>query len=89
MEKHDLAHIEAGVKEVSQILATLAHEKEFQGFLSIIHRPGWTTVAEAALVAGIVDSMRAHAKALADLKHALFTGAEAVALNPQPLPPRR
>jgi len=88
MDKHQLAHIESGLKELRDGLAALAHDKPIEELLRIIHKPGWTTLAEVTMVAGLLDSMLLHTRALTGLKQALLTGAEAVALNPQPLPPR-
>jgi hypothetical protein len=55
--------------------------------MSVIHKPGWTTVAGVTFFAGIVGPMLAHTKAVAALKQALFSGAARAELNPQPLPP--
>jgi hypothetical protein len=78
MEKHELTHLETQVKEMCQNLAHLADDTDFQELISIIHRPGWTTVAEAALVKGVIDSMHAQTKTLVGLKQALLTGSRAV-----------
>jgi hypothetical protein len=88
MQKKELERIEMGIKELTQNLSRLADEKSFETFIKIIHKPGWTTLAETAFVLGMVDSMLAQSKALIGLKQALLSGAESVELNPQPLPPR-
>jgi hypothetical protein len=59
-------------------MAQVADSADFEELISIIHRPGWTTVAEALLVAGVVEAMHAHTQALAGLKQALLAGSRAV-----------
>jgi len=88
MEKQDLTHLETKIKELRTSLTSLAEGKGFEEFISIIHKPGFTSVAEHSLLRGVVDSMLEQAKALLGLKHVLFSGAAKVELNPQPLPPR-
>jgi hypothetical protein len=87
MEKHDLTHLETKVKELRETLTSAADGKGFDEFLTIIHKPGFTSVAEVALLRGVVDSANEHAKTLLGLKHVLLDGASKVELNPQPLPP--
>jgi hypothetical protein len=58
-----------------------------RSILNQLYHPRWTTPAEFTLVNGVVDSMVQQAKTMLGLKQALFTGAEAIELNPQPEPP--
>jgi hypothetical protein len=78
MEKHDVGHLEARVKELSYGLANLADDKDFQELLRLFRKPGWTTPAEFVFAAGVVDAMLAQMKTLAGLKHVLLTGSQAV-----------
>jgi hypothetical protein len=87
MEKHDLTHLETKVKELRDTLTSAADNSDFDEFLTIIHKPGFTSVAEVALLRGVVDSMNEHSKTLLGLKHVLLNAASKVELNPQPLPP--
>jgi hypothetical protein len=87
MKKAELTHLETKIKELRTTLTNVADGKDFEEFVRIIHKPGFTTVAEAALLNGVVDSMMEQAKAVSGLKRVLLTGAEKVELNPQPLPP--
>lgn len=87
MKKQDIAHLETRVNELCQGLAGVADDTDFKEFLKIIHRPGWTTIAEAALVLALVDAMQAQTKTLSSLKVALLKAGSLVELNPQPLPP--
>jgi len=74
----DLKQVESRISNVTQTLKALADDRELTDLLAIIHKPGWTTPAEALLVNGLLDSMIAHAKHLAELKQTLLAGARAV-----------
>jgi hypothetical protein len=87
MERHDLKHLESKIEELRVSLTNLADDKGFADLLTIIHKPGFTSVAEHLLLRGMVDSMIGQAKSLSGLRQALLAGANAVELNPQPLPP--
>lgn len=88
MTKQDITHLETQLKELHTSMQSLAGEQDsIQSLVTMIHKPGWTTLAEVAFFTGIVDAMLAHTKALTGLKQALISGASKVSLNPQPLPP--
>jgi hypothetical protein len=74
----DLKPVESHVNNLTKTLKGLSEDKEFAEFLTIIHRPGWTTPAEKMLVTGILESMNAHAQHLTSLKQSLLAGARAV-----------
>jgi hypothetical protein len=78
MEKHDVAHLEKRINELSDSLRSLAADTDFEELIKIIHRPGWTTPAEHLFVTGGVDSMLTQAKALVGLKQVLLAGSRAV-----------
>ena len=60
-------------------LASLVGPSQQVGeLIPVIHRPGWTTVAELALVAGVVESMIKHTELLGDLHATLMRGVQAV-----------
>ena len=88
MEKRRIIRLEKQINDLQSSLAALADRKQFGELLRIIHKPGWTTIAEQLLVTGVVDSMLAQTKALVGLKQVLIDGAAKVELNPQPLPPK-
>jgi hypothetical protein len=67
------------VNNLTKSLKDLSADKEFEELLAIIHKPGWTTVAEATLVIGILESMNAHVQHLSTVKQSLLAGARAVA----------
>jgi hypothetical protein len=87
MKKHELTHLETKIKELRATLTNVADGGRFEEFIGMIHKPGFTTVAEGALFNGVVESMAEQATTLLRLKQILLTGAEKVELNPQPLPP--
>jgi hypothetical protein len=87
MQQHDLRHFETRIKDLCDSLTGAADRKGFEEFLTIIRKPGFTTVAEIALLMGVVDSMHEQTKTLLGLKQVLLSGASKVELNPQPLPP--
>jgi hypothetical protein len=87
LDKQQATHIEAQLKELHASLQSLSGGDSVESMVSMIHKPGWTTIAEVAFFTGIVDSMISHTKALSSLKQVLLSGAAKVALNPQPLPP--
>jgi len=88
MEKHDLAKLETKIKDLAAQLGSLTAPPHAEraankpvtvdDLLPIIHRPGWTTVAEFTLVNGIVDAMLAHTKAISTLQQTLLGGAAAI-----------
>jgi hypothetical protein len=88
LDQKQAAHIETRLKELHTSLQNLSGGDSVESMVSIIHKPGWTTIAEAAFFTGIVDSMIAHTQALSSLKQVLLSGAAKVQINPQPLPPK-
>jgi hypothetical protein len=74
-----VAQLESRIKDVDRAMSDLAEAKVTQEILQIIHRPGWTTPAEALLVIAALDSMRAHATALAAHGQSLLKACRAVA----------
>ena len=75
MEKQELANLESRIQETNKNLSKLADHTELQEFLTIIHKPVCTTVAEVAFVTGIVDSIASAAQAVLNLKGVLLAGA--------------
>ena len=78
MEAKQLAQIEGQIKEICGHIANLAGPRDFEELIQIIHKPGFTTVAEGTFLAGIVDTMHAHTKTMMGLKQTLLTGCRAV-----------
>ena len=93
MASHDLAALEGRIKELQQVMgelskpapsglkASAAGGDDFAELFTVIHRPGWTSVAELMLVTGLVDAMTLHAKTLSAMKQSLMAGARAVGVQ--------
>jgi hypothetical protein len=78
MDGSHVEKLEEQVGQLREVLRDLSDDKSFDEFLTVIHRPGWTTPPEWMLVEGGVRSMTAMATALNDLKQGIFAGASAV-----------
>jgi hypothetical protein len=74
----DLNKLKTHVSNLTGGLKDLSQDKDFDEFLTIIHKPGWTSQAEGLLVSGILESMNTHVQHLKTLKHSLLAGARAV-----------
>jgi hypothetical protein len=73
-----ITHLETKVKALSAQLKALADTSDVEELLSLIHKPGWTTIAELTLVSGIVDSIQGHTNNLAELRKTLLSGSRAI-----------
>jgi hypothetical protein len=74
----DVKAVESHIDNLTRGLNGLADAPEFAELLTIIRQPGWTSPAEAALVAGMLEAMNAHVQHLTQMKQALLEGARAV-----------
>ena len=63
------------VNDLTNSLKALSEDEDFAEFSTIIHKPGWTTVAEALFVTGLLESMKLHVQHLKTLKQSLLAGA--------------
>lgn len=86
MEKHELHHLETQMNELIKRMNSLSEGRDLEDVLTIIYRPGFTTVAEYALMKGIAEAMNEQARSLLALKRAFVSAASKVGTNPQ-LPP--
>ena len=87
MKESDKARLETKLKSLQSDLAKLSDAKPMEEFLQIIHKPGFTTVAEGMLIEAMVASLHGHIGAALETRSALLNAASRVELNPQPLPP--
>ena len=78
MEKHELAKLESHINSIKSAQADLGTPDGWDELWRIIHQPGWTSVAESALVFSILDSVYNQTRQLAALKNDLLSGARAV-----------
>jgi hypothetical protein len=79
--QHDaqIKALEGRLNLLGDKLASLIGPSQQVGdLIPLIHRPGWTTVAELALVSGLVDSMIRHTELIGDLHATLMRGVQAV-----------
>jgi hypothetical protein len=87
MKKQDLDYLESKTKELRATTTKMADGGSHEELWRIIHNPGFTSVAEGALIVAIMDAVVAHANTTLTLHQALLSAAAKVELNPQPLPP--
>lgn len=87
MKKSEIAHVESQLKSIRDTLAKVSDAKAHDAFLALIHKPGFTTVAEGLFITAIVDAMQVQTRSLGEMQSALLSAASRVELNPQPLPP--
>jgi len=76
--KHDIAHLEAQIKELSTLLATVGDTKDLVELAIIVHKPGWTTIAEQEFVRGTLNTITEQAKVLLSQRKVLLDGSRAV-----------
>jgi len=74
--KTSLTKLEKKLKGFNNAFGKLGNGDDVQEMLKIIHKPGWTTIAELTFVHGLVDSMHAHVEAISALKSALLSGSK-------------
>ena len=79
---HDAPHdaqikaLEARLDILGEKLASLVGPAQQVGeLIPLVQRPGWTTVAELALVSGLVDAMIKQAELIGELHAMLMRGA--------------
>lgn len=89
-EQH-VAHLEGRVRELGRQLETMSDSSDLEEMIILMHRPGWTTLAEYLLVGAALDAIQQQVELLTGMRQALLNGSRAIAqadeLNPQPLPP--
>ena len=79
--QHDakIKSLEGHLNQLSDRLASFNnHSKQISELIPVIHRPGWTTLAEVTLVNGLVEAMIKHTEVITDLHTALMRGSQAV-----------
>ena len=74
-------HVERFTKKlqaVRQAIASLPGDDFHQQLLIVIHRPGWTTIAEGMFFEALADSILAQTQHLTELHQQLMAASEAV-----------
>jgi hypothetical protein len=75
---HDIPSLEVKLRNLGRSLDQLASEKHAEQLIPIIHRPGWTTVAEALFVHGMLDHLQAQVDDLSRAYDSLVNAAREV-----------
>jgi hypothetical protein len=79
---HDDRHVQHLEKKIDALtgqLAALGNAQHLKELLLIIHRPGWTTIAEVAFVNAILDNIGAQVHTLDRLQAELVAASRKVA----------
>ena len=71
--KIDLGNLEKRVNELQKNLAFVGQSTNADSseLFKIIHRPGWTTIAQVELATQLIDTMNQQAAAMRGLRNAL------------------
>jgi hypothetical protein len=78
MEKHNLPQLEARIKELEGVCKSVGDNSDLVELLTILHRPGWTTVAEFTFANSIVESLLAQTRNVLTLRKTLLEGSREV-----------
>ena len=81
MENHELTQLEGQIQALKTSHAALASGDSLDELLKIIHRPGWTTLAELAFVQAGLQSIRAQTAQLKTFTEGLVGAAKQVGVG--------
>ena len=70
--------LEPKIRRLHESMSRLTSENRAERLLQIIHRPGWTSRAEAELVHAMLDVLTQHVEAVETTHRALIAAAEQV-----------
>jgi len=76
-----IQHFERKIREMKKAFAALPGDDFHEQLIIVIHRPGWTTIAEGQFFEAAVDSIRAQAQLLAQMQQQLMAAANSVRRN--------
>jgi hypothetical protein len=76
---HDIEGLGRKIKELGEVLSPLSDGDWIEDWLKKVHGPGWTTIAEYTLVAGIVDNLKTQAEAFVALRDSVVRGSSQIA----------
>ncbi len=76
-EQHIL-RLETKIKRLREQLTNTANKGDLEELITIIHRPGFTSVAESLFANAVVDALLAHTETIDALKSALVKGCRAI-----------
>jgi hypothetical protein len=78
MSEKNIHQIEQKLSAIKTNLKGIAQDDVFDQLLIIIHRPGWTTLAENAFFETVVDSIDTQVRLLSKLHRDLLKASELV-----------
>ena len=70
--------MEAKLKELKELCTKLSNDSDVNEMLQIIHKPGYTTVAEFSLVSSTVESLIEQSRNVLTQRHALLAGSKEI-----------
>jgi hypothetical protein len=73
--------LERGISQLDQSFDGLGEDEGLSELLKIIHRPGWTSVAELVFVGGLVEVMQAQVDLLVRTRDLLLSGSREVGVS--------
>ncbi len=73
-----IKHFDKKITDMRHAFAALPGDESFNTLLSYIHRPGWTTPAEALFFEGLVDSILQQTRLLGSLHKQLLAASAVV-----------
>ena len=76
-----IQRFEGKVREMKSALAALPGGDFHEKLIIVIHRPGWTTIAEGQFFEAAADSILAQTRQLAQLHQQLMAAADSVGSN--------
>jgi hypothetical protein len=77
--KHEIQRLDQKINRLNESISDLAHLPP--GFGGIVHKPGWTTIAEFALVEASLDSLQRQIEAASEHLKRLIDAAGRVGSN--------
>lgn len=78
MVLHDIAKLEGQIKELDVLLKQQSNTQDVDELLHLIHNPGWTTIAEYALVVGVLEALTSQMKQVSALRGALINASRGI-----------
>ena len=75
---HDIDKLVTHIRGLQQAIAKLATDNHGEELMRLIHKPGWTTPAEFALMVAGLEAAQAQAETLGRQLHGLAAGARMV-----------
>ena len=78
MSTHDPIALDHRIKLAREAFEQYGSTDDMDELLLIIHRPGWTTIAELMLVEGLLESLTVHTRTLLATRQALLNASKRV-----------